>query len=775
MNTNRKIDRAKLAALITQTLNREGIEPDERAYLEGWTAEAFDQATDEELEGLRVRGKQLDEHLSARTARGGEGESQADHETAPQAVAFPAITYAIASTVKEPSRMSTRPLNKLADTINKAAPVPQSKIDEFMAEGLEGKALINAIKTAGAILHFGQYPEGAATREIDNIKASTGAAFDFDFRNGDRTSRTSRADVLAAAEAKGVAVILWDTYSSGIEAGDEDMTFRAVFPFAETQAIDTHIARCNLIAEQLGFTAPGKPMPVTQGFFVQPRLGHKANARAVPGVCADQILDFSTLPGDEAASQTAQEGHLASITAKAELTPSQIADARAVIAQMREKGMHLADGSGNWHQVIGALAPYTVGKQLANEFSEGDPSYSPKDVAKKIKAKLRSGATGIGRLFEIAAEAGIANPATGRRPSAPDDFAEKMESADFTAPVGLEAVEYTLDGFLSAGVTYIAGGHGIGKSSLLVPLASIVAGELPAFEQGIGATLTRKVIYITEDPGQARHVRYGLKKHNGLTEKGNFCIVQAKRRKADAVGAMMDAAVKAHTITGPNGYPVKPLIIFDTSNACFDVENENDAAEVGRVMSSLKQSGAPVWIIGHLAKAIARDDIKAMTGRGSSAWEADAQGTAFIFAENEGTDVRYMATKKRRFEPCYIEVKYITKTDHEVVKAPWGQDQIIGFRYGVPERASPEQRREQAANRQLAQDCAALEEYLRGQVEPLSKATIENGCGIGRNRARSALADLIRRGLVTNNNEYLNGTRKDGCRLVVLDFDSPSP
>lgn len=772
MSTNHKIDRTELSERIGQMLAREGLPENAQASLAAWTADAIDQATEEKLEGLIVWMNQLGEHLSARTARGGDGKNEADHETAPQAAAFPAITYAFAPTVKDSSRMSTWPLNKLADSINDVAPVQQLKIDEFVAEGLEGKALNDAIKTAGAILHFGQYPEGAATRWLGNIEAATGAAFDFDFRNGDRTSR---ADVVAAAKAKGVAVILWDTYSSGIEAGDKDMTFRAVFPFAEAQAIDTHIGRCNLIAEQLGFTAPGKPMPVTQGFFVQPRLDRKANALAVPGGCVDQILAFSTLPVDEAASQTTQEGHLASITAKAELTPSQIADVRAVIAQMRKKGMHLADGSGTWHQVIGALAPYTVGNQLSNEFSEGDPSYSPKDVAKKIKAKLRSGASGIGRLFEIAAEAGIANPATGRRPSAPDDFAEKMESADFTAPVGLEAVEYTLDGFLSAGVTYIAGGHGIGKSSLLVPLASIVAGELPAFEQGIGATLTRKVIYITEDSGQARRVRYGLKKHNGLTEKGNFCIVQAKRRKADAVGAMMEAVVKEHTITGPNGYQVKPLIIFDTSNACFDVENENDAAEVGRVMSSLKQSGAPVWIIGHLAKAIARDDIKAMTGRGSSAWEADSQGTAFIFAENEGTDVRYMATKKRRFEPCYIEVKYITKTDHEVVITPWGQEQSIGFRYGVPERASPEQRRQQAANRQLAQDCAALEEYLRGQVEPLSKATIENECGIGRNRARSALADLIRRGLVTNNNEYPNSTRKDGCRLVVLDFDSPLP
>jgi hypothetical protein len=233
-----------------------------------------------------------------------------------------------------------------------------------------------------------------------------------------------------------------------------------------------------------------------------------------------------------------------------------------------------------------------------------------------------------------------------------------------------------------------------------------------------------------------------------------------------------DLTAEYGTINGPNDYPVKPLIVFDTSNACFEIESENDAAEVGRVMSCLKQTGAPVWIIGHLAKVIARNDIKTMTGRGSSAWEADSQGTAFIFAENEDTEVRYMATKKRRFEPCYIELKYITSTDHEVITAPWGEEQRIGFRYGVPERASAAQRHEQAANRQLVQDCAEVEQYLGGQTEPVSKATIEKECGVAKNRARDAVADLIRRGLVSNNNEYRcgNRTNKNGCKLVTAAY-----
>lgn len=344
---------------------------------------------------------------------------------------------------------------------------------------------------------------------------------------------------------------------------------------------------------------------------------------------------------------------------------------------------------------------------------------------------------------------------------------------EWATPVGLEAIEYTLDGFLSAGVTYIAGGHGIGKSSLLVPLASIVSGELPTFEQSISAMLQRKVVYITEDPNQARRIRYGLKKHNGLVENGHFRIVGAKRRSAGEVELMMDATVKAHTITGPHGYLVKPLIVFDTTNACFEIDNENDAAEVGRVMSALKQSGAPVWIIGHLAKAIARNDIAAMTGRGSGAWEADAQGTAFIFAEDEATDVRYLATKKRRFEPSYIEVKYITHIDHEVVVAPWGEEQCIGFRYGMPERACSGQRIEEAAKRRLEADLNEVVRYLAATGIPMSKSDVEANSGVPRNRTRVALAEGVRRGTLGQDGQYAIGNnrqRHGGYYIRVAEF-----
>ena len=148
----------------------------------------------------------------------------------------------------------------------------------------------------------------------------------------------------------------------------------------------------------------------------------------------ERIASTFGIAGAESSAESKRTDPFATYT-NTTLSPQQIKDARAVIALMRDKGMHLKPSS-SWHEVIGCFAPYGAqGVDLANEFSVGCPSYTPEDVTKKIKDKLRRGATGIGRLFDIAAEVGITNPATGRRPSDQDDSAEEIKTADFTSPV----------------------------------------------------------------------------------------------------------------------------------------------------------------------------------------------------------------------------------------------------------------------------------------------------------------------------------------------------
>lgn len=365
------------------------------------------------------------------------------------------------------------------------------------------------------------------------------------------------------------------------------------------------------------------------------------------------------------------------------------------------------------------------------------------------------------------------SPDYGIPPSKTIDEQENL----FSQKASLAAIEYALDGFLSAGTTYIAGGHGVGKSNMLVPLASIVAGELFS---DIDAELQRKVLFVTEDVDQARRVRYGLKKHCGLVESGNFAILKAYRRTAEEVKEFILWAEKHHTVTGPNGYRVRPLIVWDTTNACFKVENENDASAVGEFMDALK-TGWCNWIVGHLAKAIVRTDFDAMTGRGSSAWEADAQCTAFIFTNDETTNIRHIGTKKVRFEPTCRELKFESHIDRETVQTPWGTTQVVPFRYGVPVRSSPEEREaivakiKESKNRiQLTKDIGTVKTFMWGKPA-MSSAFIETSLKgeVTRANVRAALKEMAQRGEVVGDCDYVSEDGKNRKGGIVLKTPQP--
>ena len=295
------------------------------------------------------------------------------------------------------------------------------------------------------------------------------------------------------------------------------------------------------------------------------------------------------------------------------------------------------------------------------------------------------------------------------------------------APIsGFEPQEFTHEGVLPVGVTLFAGGHGHGKTSLLVPMACISSGELDGARTGLPADLHRNVVYFTEDPAQARRIRYGLQKHCGLNPNGRFHVHQAQRRSAEAVAVLIAKIIAKYTLVGPNGYLVRPLIVFDTINACFGLENENDASQVGQVMSAIKthSQGAPVWLVGHLPKSLLHKDVDELTARGSGAWEADAQCTAFIVAgEDESDSVRYLVTKKRRFETTVTEVRFETFTDSETVPTPWGTTQELGYRYGVPERPAvsrkeeKELRRDDAKTKSMMEDVETLVDFIARRVE----------------------------------------------------------
>lgn len=262
-------DRATLIAQIKVALKLPGLDPETAAVLNSWLdadAVAVAQANPEKLKRL--------------------SEQVADLVAPPQM----AFTVAIAETVKHASQNKTFTVSTLSAFINAEQPVPQSVVDALAKDHAAGKDLNNEIKVRGPALYFGQYPDSARVRNAQNLEGVTCLVWDFDGRSGDRIPRAALA---AACQRLGVEVLFWDTYSS---TGD-GLTYRALFPLRSGLAVDCYGGANQMLKNKLGM-GPATILPPSQAYFCTPRIGRTSNAVALPGLCIDQILDFSNLESE---------------------------------------------------------------------------------------------------------------------------------------------------------------------------------------------------------------------------------------------------------------------------------------------------------------------------------------------------------------------------------------------------------------------------------------------------------------------------------------------
>jgi len=147
------------------------------------------------------------------------------------------------------------------------------------------------------------------------------------------------------------------------------------------------------------------------------------------------------------------------------------------------------------------------------------------------------------------------------------------------------------------------------------------------------------------------------------------------------------------------------------------LDNENDNAEASRMMAALKQGfdGLPVWLIGHVAKAnLTRSD--ALTSRGASAIEGDANQTMFLIREGES---RYLIQGKKRFEAKWAELEIVSHTAQTTALDEFGNMETVLLRWGIaaPAQQSRKEAAEQAAERQRKEDEASLRQDIRDAVE----------------------------------------------------------
>ena len=292
----------------------------------------------------------------------------------------------------------------------------------------------------------------------------------------------------------------------------------------------------------------------------------------------------------------------------------------------------------------------------------------------------------------------------------------------------LKPIEFCIDGFLANKVTVIAGPPGVGKTSLLVPMACIAAGLVPDMD-GVKATLRRRVAYVTEDPEQVERILYGMRKHGFVQCTDEefrywFDVIPAQRAKAEKVAQFIENLREDKKVKAPkeqNGYEIEPLIALDTSNATLDLDNENDNSEAGKAIAFAKQKlgNAALWIVAHTSKVASRDDINHMSARGAGAFEGDANAVAYIIKVE---DTRFMVLGKRRFEAEFTEVRFDSEAHFETVKTPWGSEQRIWYRYGIPSIAEEGER--ESLKVRIQQE-ASLDHQLRMRDEILKAMEAE--------------------------------------------------
>lgn len=299
-------------------------------------------------------------------------------------------------------------------------------------------------------------------------------------------------------------------------------------------------------------------------------------------------------------------------------------------------------------------------------------------------------------------------------------------------------VEYVIDGFFANRLTLVAGAPGKGKSTVMASLALIAAGLMNV--DGITAELRRQVFYVTEDELQLERILYGLTEKGFITAPEAeihqwFKIVHAQRRPPEEVAAMIaEARIRGRT-THASGYEVEPLIVLDTSNATINLESENDNAETGRAIAAIKESlgNAALWLVGHTAKSLSRAEVSNLSFRGAGAFEGDANAVAYLFAENDDTDVRFLVLGKHRFVAEYREMRIESDIGKVRSVTPWGTAQEIGYCIAIPSRSSARQRE---ASRQAARQDEILADSNRLKRRIVNMVVKETQTGESINRSR---------------------------------------
>lgn len=292
--------------------------------------------------------------------------------------------------------------------------------------------------------------------------------------------------------------------------------------------------------------------------------------------------------------------------------------------------------------------------------------------------------------------------------------------------------------------------------------------------------LKRRIIYVTEDAEQVERIIYGICKHEQIPEPKEgfrywFRIENAKRQKDEDLSDFILKMRQQYAVTlGPeqNEYAVEPLIVLDTSNATIDLDNENDNAEAGKVLSAIKEAmgRSAIWLVAHTSKVTSKTEADQMSARGAGAFEGDANAVAYLL-NLDGQ--RFLTLGKRRFEADFTDIKFESYSNSENVLTPWGDTQIVRYRYGIPYKSNTEERIS-AKESNAEFEKAALRFNIRSEIlriladhGDMSKSQVKKQVKGKSEIKDEVIFDLVEEGLVV--------VRKGSHNADILHVSNPRP
>lgn len=378
-----------------------------------------------------------------------------------------------------------------------------------------------------------------------------------------------------------------------------------------------------------------------------------------------------------------------------------------------------------------------------------------------------------------------------------------LKHSDNSGAGQVRVFEYIYDDFMSTGVNVVAGAPGVGKTTLIVPMALATAHLCPK-DYELRPQVRRNVIIITESVVQVQRVIYSLYSwgYTGCSVQDfdeRVRVIPAQRLDPKVVAAVAEE-YRGWTVPNPKAdgsmHEALPLVVFDTANAVFDLENENDNAEVGRAMAYVKQAFAefPIIIVSHTAKINGMGESEYLSPRGASAWTGDAQGVYTVFKDGDPDDSpRVLKATKVRFLTAYPELTFDLVTNKERHKDVLGYDTELWFSHSVARPLTPGERAQLKEDRKEAAEqeaWAALQRELidlvrahpgrsRSYYEQLPKA--RGGASGSQARKERAVDTLLNDGVLVRvelekpkgranhylrvDDEVLNANVKDGYAI----------